>query len=528
MKATLMRSGVLVGFGALVLSTGCATKNHRHYDIEARVEALERNAGAPREVRTTTTSTYKSRRSSVPSGMVGTYMAIPTGSEESSALLVEKMMPAKVNAGSTFEYSLLVTNLSEELSLRDVRVTETMSSNFRYEGSTPAGSPSGSNVTWTIANLAPGESQTITVRGVATAVGTVEICATADYTPYMCLQTVVEQPALAIRKTGPDRVQICDEITYNIVVTNTGSGDANGVQVVDNLPSGLSAAGNTTFSVGTLAAGESKEFTVVAKANNTGSFTNTATATGEGGLRADSTPITTSVCKPVLDVAVTGSAKDYIGKQVTYTATLSNTGDCAAQDVVFVQSVPDCVTYVGASTGGAQRGSEVSWNVGTLEAGASRTFTMTVQGDTICTATTNVYAEGVCAPRDTASTSTEFAGIPAILLEVIDVNDPVKVGGEEIYTITATNQGSLTGTNVRIQVVLEDMTAVEMTGATRGSASGNTLTFEPLAALAPKAKAEWTVRVKANKAGDIRFKVIMNSDQLTRTVEETEATNVYE
>ena len=36
------------------------------------------------------------------------------------------------------------------------------------------------------------------------------------------------------------------------------------------------------------------------------------------------------------------------------------------------------------------------------------------------------------------------------------------------------------------------------------------------------------VTVKAAKAGDIRFKVTMISDELTRPVEETEATNQYE
>ena len=54
------------------------------------------------------------------------------------------------------------------------------------------------------------------------------------------------------------------------------------------------------------------------------------------------------------------------------------------------------------------------------------------------------------------------------------------------------------------------------------------MVFAPLAKPAPKAKAEWRVVVKAVKAGDVRFKVTMNTDQLTRPVEETESTNLYE
>ena len=46
--------------------------------------------------------------------------------------------------------------------------------------------------------------------------------------------------------------------------------------------------------------------------------------------------------------------------------------------------------------------------------------------------------------------------------------------------------------------------------------------------MAPGEKATWTVTVKALKAGDVRFKTKMTSDQLGRPVEETEATNLYE
>jgi hypothetical protein len=52
--------------------------------------------------------------------------------------------------------------------------------------------------------------------------------------------------------------------------------------------------------------------------------------------------------------------------------------------------------------------------------------------------------------------------------------------------------------------------------------------FFPLSSLAPKVKAVWRVFVRAVRPGDVRFKVVLNVDQLTRPVEETEATNLYE
>jgi hypothetical protein len=77
--------------------------------------------------------------------------------------------------------------------------------------------------------------------------------------------------------------------------------------------------------------------------------------------------------------------------------------------------------------------------------------------------------------------------------------------------------------------MLEDtMSYISSSGATNGTLDGSTVTFAKLPSLAPKAKTSWKVVVKAAKAGDVRFKVSMNSDQLTRDVEETEATNFYE
>jgi uncharacterized repeat protein (TIGR01451 family) len=145
------------------------------------------------------------------------------------------------------------------------------------------------------------------------------------------------------------------------------------------------------------------------------------------------------------------------------------------------------------------------------------------------TFTNTVKATATCAEGVRASVKTTVAGIPAVLLEVIDVDDPVELGGQMMYVITATNQGSLPSTNIKIVCTLEEnQQYVSSRGPTEGTIKGNTLTFETLRKLAPKAKATWRVVIKAVKIGDVRFKATMNTDQITRPVEETEATHLYE
>jgi hypothetical protein len=68
---------------------------------------------------------------------------------------------------------------------------------------------------------------------------------------------------------------------------------------------------------------------------------------------------------------------------------------------------------------------------------------------------------------------------------------------------------------------------VKAAGATEGKADGKTIKFAPLATLAPKAKAVFTVTVKGVKEGDARFRVNLTSDQIETPVMETESTHIY-
>ena len=119
-------------------------------------------------------------------------------------------------------------------------------------------------------------------------------------------------------------------------------------------------------------------------------------------------------------------------------------------------------------------------------------------------------------------------GVPAILLEVIDISDPIEVGADETYVITVTNQGTADDNNIRIECTLpaeEDFVSAE--GPTKFNAEGKSVVFEPLSSLAPKAKVTYRVVVKGTSAKDVRFKTSLTSDMLTSPVEETESTHVY-
>jgi uncharacterized repeat protein (TIGR01451 family) len=115
---------------------------------------------------------------------------------------------------------------------------------------------------------------------------------------------------------------------------------------------------------------------------------------------------------------------------------------------------------------------------------------------------------------------------------VIDVEDPVRVGDTETYTITVTNQGTAADTNIKIECTLppnvEYVSATGTTAAMAGAGSDGVVRFTPVGSLPPKAKAAWSVVVRGKSAADARFTVVLNTDQLMGPVQENEATYFYE
>jgi uncharacterized repeat protein (TIGR01451 family) len=115
-----------------------------------------------------------------------------------------------------------------------------------------------------------------------------------------------------------------------------------------------------------------------------------------------------------------------------------------------------------------------------------------------------------------------------VLIEVVDLDDPLEVGSQITYEIRVTNQGSATLTNLRLTcAVPEEQEFVSGSGSTAVEAQDRAVTTAPLPTLNAKATASWRVLTKALKAGDSRFSVKMSADQFQHPVEEIESTTLY-
>jgi uncharacterized repeat protein (TIGR01451 family) len=342
----------------------------------------------------------------------------------------------------------------------------------------------------------------------------------------------VVQPRLELTKTAPAEALLCEPIPVVFVVSNSGTGSAREVKIVETLPPGLlTVDGNSklVFDVGTLTEGQSQQFSAELRATKRGSYTSKAVASSTSGLRAESAETTTVVDMPVLAITNNGPEQQYLGRPLTYEIIITNNSTTPAKNTVIEDNIPEGVTSTEASTGAKLSGSKLIWELGTLAPNTSKKVRVSYLPTEAGTLTNSATATAYCSEPVTASVKTLIAGISAVALEVVDVDDPVKVGARTTYVITVTNQGSAAATNISIGCILEDnVQYVSSAGSTSGSPEGRMVKFFPLSTLAPKARAAWRVVVRAVKPGDVRFKVIMNVDQLTRPVEEAESTHIYE
>jgi hypothetical protein len=195
--------------------------------------------------------------------------------------------------------------------------------------------------------------------------------------------------------------------------------------------------------------------------------------------------------------------------------TVKNTGDAPDELVTVKLSVPTGAVFTRSNRETNAAARRVVWNISNLAPGSNKR---------LCADS----ASGVVAQLVETWCATRVSGIPAVLFEVIDIDDPIEVGQQDIYELSVINQGSTTLTNVKIVCTLEpSQQYVSCTGATTAQSQENVITLTPLATLSPKDTAKWQIVVKSIASGDVRFTAELASDQFQRPIKETEATRQY-
>ncbi|MBK8444763.1 MAG: DUF11 domain-containing protein [Sphingobacteriales bacterium] len=282
-------------------------------------------------------------------------------------------------------------------------------------------------------------------------------------------------------------VNVGDEFTYTITLSNEGPDVATGVSVLDDLPTqvqyisatasqGAFNNNTSTWTVGTLEVGATVTLDITVKVLEGGSFENVAQVATANEQDIDSTPnndngdqsedeedaVVVEGKQIDLELQKTASAQEVgVGEQFTYTITLVNKGPSDATGVAVTDQLPAGVTFVSAAPNTYNAATGV-WTIGNLAAGASTSLNITV--------TLNVedivinYAQVSAAnepdidsePGDNSDTQDDddevtVGGIAADLELDKDVDkNIVNLGDTVMFTILVENNGGANATGVTV------------------------------------------------------------------------------
>lgn len=464
--------------------------------------------------------------------MVTRTVQLPAG-EAGQPVVVEYRAPREVAVGQPFDYEMIVTNRGEE-PVEQLTVQQQLPAHFKVISSEPAMERAENGAsTWELGELAPGDSRTIRLTGRATEARPLRSAGSTSYLSQVSLTTQVVQPSVGLTASVPEDVLICETIPVNLTITNNGTGMARDVELTQELPDGLvTAEGDSLLEVpiGSLAAGDTQQYTLNLEAVRTGQYT-IPLGVSSGELTA-STEVQTTVREPVLNVSMDAEQQVQANEQLTYTLSVRNTGDALAENAQLRTQFPAEVEFIEASDGGRQVDGEVLWELGEIPANGSKQVTLTLRPTAGGMLNPRATASARCARAVQASSETEVRGEPVVRLEVSDEEDPVEVGQQVTYRITATNQGSEAATNIRLQATTEEQQSMEVAsagGATEHELQQNVVEFAPVQNLEPGEQVTWQVTTRAREPADqARFIVRLISDQIDQPIEQSETTRLNE
>ncbi len=314
-------------------------------------------------------------------------------------------------------------------------------------------------------------------------------------------------------------------VSFDIIITNTGTSTLSTIAVSDFLPAGLtfSSASPTQDSVngqnitwnnvGPLAGSASTVISVNATVDSgivdSGTpiidLTNTANASSGNLTGQDSDNVTIYYSNNSIDKQDITPAISSLGGIVEYLLNVTNTGNTTLNPVYVLDEIPTGLTYVQATPVPLSvAGQNVTWNAGPLAPGASTLIYLNVTGVSIGNYTNNASVTGVPPNGDNVTDSDDAVSsvVPASFVLNKSVNQTtVEQGNNVTYSVNITNNGT-TNITVSILDILPAGVTFVAASTTPDNVTGQILRWNSFTTIAPGSSFELTYNVTVNAVGN--------------------------
>ena len=317
---------------------------------------------------------------------------------------------------------------------------------------------------------------------------------------------------LTITQTdAPDPVQLNANTVYTVTIANTGAAPTGPLSFLATLNSigqtrtplsftfSPGSCSRTTQTVscsfpGGLNPGQSGTVTFNAKAVSIGTLTNTVDVNGV--ISVESTTVSGSF---PLDLSLTAAPDPAVVNQnITYTMIITNPGAVPSPAVILGESLLGTGHFISAapSQGACTWAATITCDLGILPPGGTATVVTIGRGTLPGTLTNTATALG-----NTTSVSSMVVPPTTMLVSQTASIDPIVAGQEEIFTISVTNQGATTASNVTVTDTLPAGSTFVLANPSQGTCTWAAQITCVLGSLGPGATATVQLKVIPNIPG---------------------------
>jgi len=497
------------------------------------------SGGRPASADSRNTYLPGSTRNVVPEDEMRSSVGIGTGQPgdkqlegpQSPQVIIRKVAPAEIQVGRPVVLQVVVRNAGA-VAANEVEIHDQVPRGTRLMDTTPRASQgTRGELVWSLGTLKPGGEATVEMQVMPTDEGEVGSIATVRFQAEATARSRVTRPRLAIETTGPNRVLVGDEATLTFTISNPGSGTATHVVLAEHIPTGLKHPGGDEleYPIGDLKPGESRRLPLRLKTVKAGTIANVIAAKADANLRAEHR-FNLEVTAPQLDVALAGPKRRYLEREATYQVSVSNPGTAPAQQIALAAYLPPGLKFVKANNAGRyDEGTRaVYWRLEELPVNQPGTFelvTMPVEPGQFSIKVRAAAQRGLVIEKEQPVL---VEGLAAVLFQLSHTKDPVEIGGETTYEVTVANQGSKASSNLQLSILFPaELKPLAAEGPTQYTIESNRVVFENLPQLASKSMVAFRVRAQGIRAGDLRVRCQLMTDEMQRPVVKEESTRVY-
>ena len=331
--------------------------------------------------------------------------------------------------------------------------------NFTYDEKT-------GTITW-IVDLVKGETKTFNVNVTVLSYGDLSNKVVVGNKTVIKNITVPEiNPGKEINIEVPN---FGDNVTYTVIVNNTGKVNATDVVVADKLGEGLvfvSASDGGVYNETTrtitwiinLTAGETKYLYVNTTVSAYGNITNSVIV----GNKTFNKNVTVPEIIPVKEV---NSSDIHIGDEINYTIAVSNPGKTNATNIVIKDVLPEGLKFINASNGGVYDPATgiITWIVNIT---ANSTVDLTVVANVTKSGNiTNTVNVG----NKTANCTIESKDIADLEIHIVADKSEIYIGDSVVCTVTVINNGPSDAINTIANVFVPNTLSIISYNATKGT-----------------------------------------------------------